>query len=58
MDKFCIKKVDDGEYGLVCNSQFDQNDVVLQIPRKLFLSTDTALADPKLSMLYSERFFL
>ena len=53
MDKFEIKKVDEDEYGLFCNSNFFQNDIILQVPRKLFLTNETALNDSKLGKFQS-----
>lgn len=48
MDKLEVRKVADGEYGLFSKGAFQRNDVVLQVPRKMFLTNETALADPKL----------
>lgn len=52
MDKVDIKKVqqNSSEYGLFSKADFKENDVLLEIPRKLFMSNETAMADGKLGL--------
>lgn len=58
VEKFDVKKVsDEGEYGLFANSQFEKNDILLQIPRKLFLSNESALLDTKLAQFVQDPLF-
>lgn len=51
MDKFEIKKLAGQEYGLYANAEFKENDLIVEIPRKLFMTNDTAMADSKLGNL-------
>lgn len=51
MQKFDIRKVVEGEFGLFANCSFNQNEEVLRIPRKMFLTNETALSDSKLGKL-------
>lgn len=51
VERFEIKKTGDNEYGLFTKQAFSENDFLLDVPRKAFLTNETALADPKLSKL-------
>ena len=49
-NKFEIKRIKDDEYGLFATSNHNENDVLFEISRKVFMTNETAAADIKLSM--------
>ena len=51
IEKFTIKKVNNKEYGLFANANFNQNDILMELPRKVFMTNETAKEDPKLGLL-------